>query len=148
MAGTLDYVQKGEAITAEKWNALVERINALEQRPNFGFGVSRRPKGGGDKIAAFWLPSSANWSIDANGVYYTDYARFLDLSTGDQIIPGDHSYVSVYAGAGLGELNEQGGSRRWCAFKNNRWELINAVPFEFDAYVSNGYLYLDLTTTG
>lgn len=65
MTGTLDYVRKGEPITAEAWNALVERINALEQRPSFGFGVSRRPKGGGDKrelsFDAAQFVTDVNW---------------------------------------------------------------------------------------
>lgn len=47
MAGSLDYVRRGEAITAEKWNALVERINALEQRQTFDFRAPRKARGGG-----------------------------------------------------------------------------------------------------
>lgn len=135
MAGTLDYVQKGEAITAEKWNALVERINALEQRPNFGFGVHKRPKGGGGEPLALvavpgwgWSSSgtSTTWTQDANGVYYTTKARIVDETTLQRGTDNVVAYMTnVPRTDGFRKTLPSIYYNRWAIFRNQRWELID-----------------------
>lgn len=120
MAGTLDYVQKGEAITAEKWNALVERINALEQRRSFDFRVPVRvrPQSGGSNVALCSINSN-NWTLDEENYYYTT-ATLLDAygqSSGKTI----EVYAPYYATSHPGVV---AGSRWYVVFIDDRWTLI------------------------
>lgn len=151
MAGTLDYVRKGEAITAEKWNALVERINALEQRQTFDFRAPRKARGGGgEKLALVAVlgwggsPSvtSTTWAQDANGVYYTTKARFVDettLSRGTENItvymtdvPRADSFRKTYSGSWY---------NRWAVYRNNRWELLDFQWIDSDTeYQGSDYI--------
>lgn len=131
MAGTLDYVQKGEAITAEKWNALVERINALEHRPNFGFGVHKRPKGGGGEplalvaIRGYYTNNPwGHWVQDSNGVWHMPTAKFVDEIT---LTRGTEN-VDVYMTRALDNTFKNLGNawyNRWAVYRNNRWELLD-----------------------
>lgn len=130
MAGTLDYVQRGEAITAEKWNALVERINALEQRPSFGFGVSRRPKGGGDPLALVAIRGYYDtnpwglWKQDSKGVWHMPTAKFVDETT----LARGAEDVDVYMTRALDDRFKALGNswfNRWAVYRNKRWELLD-----------------------
>ena len=132
MAGSLDYVRRGEAITAEKWNALVERINALEQERSFSFGVQKRPKGGGGtnvKLAQLTSAFStvqgrmqATGKIVVNGTPTTDVVIFTQ--------PGI-SFISYYAP----------GMFCYCYQDESEWRIF-VQSAELKASVSNNALYL------
>lgn len=139
MTGTLDYVQRGEAITAEKWNALVERVNALEQRPSFGFGVSRRPRGGGPEIRPCRLVSA--WTQGASGVWQ-GRAVFIIPETGRP----DPSFIfDVYCPAATGKPEGEAYSWRfWAAYdkERRRWESLQQPAYQ-RVYVGGAYISAD-----
>ena len=150
MAGTLDYVQKGEAITAEKWNALVERINALERRPSFGFGVHKRPKGGGGEplalvaIRGYYTNNPwGHWVQDSNGVWHMPTAKFVDEIT---LTRGTEN-VDVYMTRALDYTFKNLGNawfNRWAVYRNNRWELLDFQWTDSDTqYQSGSYISID-----
>ena len=154
MAGTLDYVQKGEAITAEKWNALVERINALEQRPSFGFGVHKRPKGGGGEplalvaIRGYYTNNPwGHWVQDSNGVWHMPTAKFVDEIT---LTRGTEN-VDVYMTRALDSTFKNLGNawfNRWAVYRNNRWELLDFQWTDSDTqYQSGSYISVNSDRT-
>lgn len=55
MTAKIDNVKKGERITAEAWNELVERVNALERKQTFNFTVQPRPKAPGGVVVGQFL---------------------------------------------------------------------------------------------
>lgn len=137
MAGTLDYVHKGEAITAEKWNALVERINALEQETCFGFGVTRRPKGGGGPVLKPCRLLSS-WAQNDAGVWQ-GRACFIIPETGRP----DPSFVfDVYCPAASGRPEGEPYSWRfWAAYDKDRkrWESLQQPVYQ-RIYVGGSYI--------
>ena len=134
MAGTLDYVQKGEAITAEKWNALVERINALEQGTCFGFGVTRRPKGGGGPVLKPCRLLSS-WAQNDAGVWQ-GRACFIIPETGRP----DPSFIfDVYCPAASGRPEGEPYSWRYWAAWRGRWESLQQPVYQ-RIYVGGSYI--------
>ena len=138
MAGTLDYVQKGEAITAEKWNALVERINALEQRRTFDFRAPRKARGGdeGDIFKPFRLLST--WAQDSAGVWY-GRACYVNPETGR---PDATDLFDVYCPAASGRPEGEAYSwRAWARFdkKLQRWESLQQPVYQ-RIYVGGSYI--------
>ena len=119
MAGTLDYVKRGEAITAEKWNALVERINALEQRQTFDFRAPRKG-GGGVKVALaqiLW-----NWSKRAGESVYSASAHLVEPAT--KAVDESKS-ILVYSSSGYRSGTWNANELRWIASVGGVWQLID-----------------------
>lgn len=97
-------VKPGDAITADKWNALVERVETSE-------AVARESR---RRIAAFYLSSS--WTDAEGGWYKATGRRILSVSsTGARVV--DANAVEVYS---IGK-----GSSIVYAIWNGRWEAIN-----------------------
>ena len=131
MAGMLDYVRKGEAITAEKWNALVERINALEQRQTFDFSTPQKNRR--DNFQPCRLLSA--WAQDSNGVW-KGRAGFINPTTGRP----DASYIfDVYCPAASGRPEGDPYSWRFWAAWRGRWESLQQPVYQ-RIYVGGSYI--------
>ena len=114
MTSKLDYVRKGQTISANAWNELVERVNALERRPSFDFLVPQKQK---PTISLALFAITWNWALDANGVAFAS-ASPVDTQTLDV----SQDVVTVYAPNGTGDGAAANVEWRWCVWRG-RWEL-------------------------
>lgn len=147
MSSKLDTVRKGQKITAEAWNELVERVNALERRQAFNFTVPQKQK---PVVALALFAITWNWTNDANNVPYAS-ASIVDTRTGAV----SQDVVTVFAPNGYG--SGQGVERRWCVWRG-RWELCEkdapeltlltkTVVAGLTVSVNDGYAVLNTTAT-
>lgn len=113
MNSRIDNVKKGERITAEAWNELVERVNALERRQAFNITVPQKQK---PIVTLALFAITWNWTNDDNNVPYAS-ASPVDTRTGAV----SQDVVTVFAPNGYGA--GQGVERRWCVWRG-RWELV------------------------
>lgn len=134
MNSRIDNVKKGERITAEAWNELVERVNALERRQAFNFTVPQKQK---PVVTLALFAITWNWTNDANNVPYAS-ASPVDTRTG---AVGEET-VTVFAPNGYG--SGQGVLRRWCVWRG-RWELCDKVPDLPNMIKSSFNLYTQIT---
>ena len=123
MTSKLDYVRKGQTISANAWNELVERVNALERRPSFDFLVPQKQK---PTISLALFAITWNWALDANGVAFAS-ASPVDT----QPLDVSQDVVTVYAPNGTGDGAAANVEWRWCVWRG-RWELVEKKPAEPD----------------
>ena len=70
----LDRVQRGQAITAEAWNKIVDRLN----KPlDVTIRRTRRPKGGGGTPAELTVLTGVSVDSSGNLIFSTDTRKFL-----------------------------------------------------------------------
>lgn len=79
MTAKLDEVKKGDRITAEAWNDLVRRVNALENQQRFNFVVP--PKGGKSSINLRFMRLISDWTRNDAGTWQAN-AYFINEETG------------------------------------------------------------------
>ena len=119
MAKTIDTVQRGQTITAEAWNTLVERINRLERDRFIMTAPPRTPK----RPLAKTFVLKTEWEKQ-DGIWQAD-ARPIDSATGETDTD-DSKIVKVYAPLDTGEkpAGEAQKWKFWAIWKNNRWETL------------------------
>ena len=151
MTAKIETVRKGQKITAEAWNELVERVNALERRQAFNFTVPQKQK---PVVTLALFAITWNWTNDANNVPFAS-ASIVDTRTGavSQVV------ATVFAPNGYGA--GQGVERRWCVWRG-RWELVTkeyktpslddlgletaTISYVSDVTISNGELTFNRTS--
>lgn len=136
MNSRIDNVKKGERITAEAWNELVERVNALERRQAFNFTVPQKQK---PVVTLALFAITWNWSNDASGVPYAS-AKQIDTRT---LAVGNES-VTVFAPNGYGAGSATSAQWRWCVWRG-RWELCEkSFNPQFNWFIQDSALYVEI----
>lgn len=144
MAKKIDTVQRGQAITAEAWNALIERINQLE-RDKFSMTLpTRMPKA---MLAARPMLLATNWLKQDNETMWRATAYFIDSSTGEADTSGTVDVVApTYTeNKPAGEANKW---KFWAVWRKGRWETmqetVETSDLSFNVYTDNDYLVISI----
>ena len=135
MSAKIDSVRRGQFITAESWNELVERVNALEaaQARRFDFTVQKQKP----VVALALFAITWTWTNDANNVPYAS-ASIVDTRTGAV----SQDVATVFAPNGYG--SGQGVERRWCVWRG-RWELCEkSLNLQFNWFIQDSALYVEI----
>ena len=115
----LDHVQKGQAITADAWNKIVDRLNTPIE---VSIKRTRRMKSSdGVEIRLARLASS--WSYDNTAKAYHATACFYDNGSAQTGYTFDVYAPAVSNSATLAR-QVVNSTRFWIIFRNNRWELL------------------------
>lgn len=128
MAKQIETVQRGQAITAEAWNALVERINRLE-RDRFSMTVPPRiPKQKLFPAAPFVLYTDWQKRDDdkIKDLVWWAGAHPIDFKTGEIDYEQDN-IVKVYAPLNTDDKKPAGSApdwKFWAIWKDERWVTL------------------------
>lgn len=142
----LDHVQRGQAITAEAWNKIVDRLNTPQ---DVSIKRTRRVKSSdGVEIRLAQLTTGFSW--DSTASIYKATARYYDNGRPDTSGNTFELYApAVTASATASRLTT--GTRVWIIARNDRWELLEINdPYQvqygagqgitFDAYNDVNYI--------
>lgn len=138
MTAKIDNVKKGERITAEAWNELVERVNALEKRQAFNFTVQQRPRAAKPLVVKpFRLRSY--WTKAAGAVYT---AQAIEIDPKTQANAQGAVLVDVYSVTG--GAPPEGAPYSWLFYavwneERERWESLQQPQIKEPA-ISGDYI--------
>ena len=117
MVAKLDDVRKGQLITADAWNTIVERVNTLEAEKarRFDFLAPKKPKTNIDirpaRLASAWAQNAAGvWQATANFIV-------------DDVVDTS-SAVDVYAPIATSDPGGTVNTTRFYVLWRGRWELL------------------------
>lgn len=130
----LDHVQRGQAITAEAWNKIVDRLNTPQ---DVSIKRTRRVKSSdGVEIRLAQLTTGFSW--DSTAKIYKATARFYDNGRPDT----SGNTFTLYAPAVTASATASRfttGTRVWIIARNDRWELLEINDPFIPSYGSGTY---------
>lgn len=142
MTAKLDEVKKGDRITAEAWNDLVRRVNAIENLQRFNFTV---PPKASKSLNLRFMRLCSSWTRNEAGTWQAD-AYFINEKTGAVDTSSSVPVFWAFNNATTPE-GEAWGWSFWAIWRG-RWEALQTTATAVWRYVGgDGISVLDYDST-